>query len=139
MPIPSSAISVPTSLRTWFVVHFIIDALFAIPLFIAPHYVLGMFGWTTIDPVAGRLVASAFFAIGTTSLITRRADASSYRSLLILKLLWSGIALLGLFINIANGAPAFAWIAVGVFVVLFIVWAYYYRQLRSQTTGSLHA
>lgn len=139
MSIPSSAVSVPNSLRHWFVVHFILDALFAIPLFIAPVYTLQLFGWTTIDPVAGRLVASAFFAIGTTSLITRNADVSSYRSLLILKLIWSGTALLGLLLNIANGAPTFSWAAIGIFVIFFIVWAYYYRQLRSRITGSWHA
>jgi hypothetical protein len=130
MPIPSSTTTVPASLRTWFVVHFIIDALFAIPLFIAPSYVLGMFGWTTIDPVAGRLVASAFFAIGTTSLIARNADASSYRSLLILKLLWSAAALLGLGINLWQGAPPFTWAAFGIFAILLVVWSYYYQRLR---------
>lgn len=126
--------SVPPALRTWFVIHFIADALFSIPLFIAPVMSLKLFGWTIIDPVATRLVASAFFAIGTTSLLTRNADASSYRSLLILKLLWSGLALLGLLLNIANGAPVFTWAAVGIFVVFLIVWICYYRQLRSSST-----
>lgn len=121
---------VPSSLRTWFVIHFIADALFSIPLFIAPVKSLQMFGWTSIDPVATRLVASAFFAIGTTSLLTRNADASSYRSLLILKLIWSAMALVGLLLTIANGAPAFAWVAVGIFVVFLSVWTYYYQQLK---------
>lgn len=128
--------TVPSSLRAWFVIHFIADALFSIPLFIAPVKSLQTFGWTTIDPVATRLVASAFFAIGTTSLLTRNADASSYRSLLILKILWSGVALLGLLLNIRNGAPTFAWVAVGIFVVFLSVWVYYYWQFQSHIAVS---
>lgn len=131
--------SVPASLRTWFVIHFVADALFGLPLFIAPVASLKMFGWTMIDPVATRLVASAFIAIGTTSLLTRTTDASSFRSLLILKLIWSAVALFGLLLNVLNGAPAFTWAAVGIFVVFFIVWAYYYQRLGSHTADSSRA
>lgn len=128
---PLAATAVPLGVRRWFVVHFIADLLFAAPLFIAPVITLRQFGWETVDPVATRLVASAFLAIGTTSLLTRNADASSYRSLLILKLIWSVMALISLMINLVHGAPLFTWAAVAIFVVFFFVWAYYFKKLKS--------
>jgi len=54
---------VPSSLRTWFVVHSIADIAFALPLFLAPHWTLTLLGWHAVDPIATRLVAAALFGI----------------------------------------------------------------------------
>jgi len=56
--------SVPSALRRWFVVHFVADLIFAIPLVVAPVATLRAIGWTTVDPVAPRLVGAALTAIG---------------------------------------------------------------------------
>ena len=50
---------VPPRLRWWFQVHCVVDLLFAVPLMIAPVTMLSLLGWTTIDPLATRLVAAA--------------------------------------------------------------------------------
>ncbi len=51
--------AVPESLRRWFVVHFVVDALVAVPLFVAPRAVLGLLGWEEIDVAMARVVAAA--------------------------------------------------------------------------------
>jgi hypothetical protein len=55
---------VPPSARTWFVIHFVADVLFAVPLFFFPETTLSLLGWTDVDPAATRLVAAALFGIG---------------------------------------------------------------------------
>src|SRR2546426_5283160 len=40
---------VPSSLRTWFVIHFLADVLFALPLFLAPRWTLSLLGWPAVD------------------------------------------------------------------------------------------
>ena len=59
---------VPSSLRSWFVVHFVADIVFALPLFLAPQWTLTLLGWRAVDPIATRLVAAALFGIGIQSL-----------------------------------------------------------------------
>ena len=55
---------VPSSLRVWFVIHFVLDFIFAAPLLVAPKFMLTLFGWSTIDPLASRLVGAALMGIG---------------------------------------------------------------------------
>ena len=52
---------VPTILRVFFMIHFFVDIVFAIPLFFIPIRFLEFAGWTTVDPVTARLVAAALF------------------------------------------------------------------------------
>lgn len=119
---------VPSSLRTWFIVHFAADYLAAVPLFIAPEYVLGMLGWPHYDPIATRIVASAFMAIGGTSFLTGNASLESYRTLLVLKLIWSVAAMIGVLVSSPLGLNG-PTLVFAIFFVFFCVWAYYYRQL----------
>ena len=79
---------VPEKLRFWFVIHFVIDILFAIPLFIAPEWMLTIFGWHTVDPLTSRLVAAALFGIGIESYLGRNAGIEYFRGMLNLKLIW---------------------------------------------------
>ena len=85
---------VPVWLRRWFVVHFVADWIFALPLFVAPRAFLGLLGWTEVDPVSARLVAAAHFGIGTESLLNRNGTVESFRSMLNLKIIWSATATL---------------------------------------------
>ncbi len=62
---------VPSSLRFWFLIHFVVDVVVAVPLFVAPELTLSLFGWTTVDPIATRLVGAALMGIGVESLQTR--------------------------------------------------------------------
>jgi len=96
--------AVPASLRAWFVVHFLVDILFAVPLMLAPVYTLSLFGWQQVDPFTARLVAAALFAIGIESFLGRNADRSNYRAMLNLKIIWSLAAVTGLLLSMFHGA-----------------------------------
>jgi len=89
----------PKALRNWFLVHFIIDIIFAIPLMFIPVLFLGSLGWQVVDPIAARLVAAALFGIGLESLLCYRAPVETYKGMLNLKIIWSTGAIAGLIIS----------------------------------------
>ena len=120
---------IPSSLRTWFVIHFMVDYLFAIPLFIAPAWFLSLFGFTIIDFVTARLVAAALFAVGGISLLSSNASIETYKSLLKLKIIWSVSAIAGLLLSLWQGAPVLLWLVVLVFALFAVVWGYYLRRM----------
>ena len=122
--------AVPDSLRRWFVVHFVADVLFAAPMIVAPEATLRMFGWTAVDPVTTRLVGAALVGIGVQSLLGRGEGVEVYRAMLSLKCLWSGAAVLGLSVSIAQGAPLMTWAFLAIFVAFAGVWNYYRLALR---------
>ena len=118
-----------------FVIHFVLDIAFAVPLLVAPKFVLSLFGWTTIDPFATRLVAAALMGIGIESLLGRNADADTYRAMLNLKIIWAGTAILGMGITLVTGGPPMGWLAFAIFGVFILVWIRY-RLLLRQTEDS---
>ncbi len=120
--------TVPRTLRLWFIAHFIIDAVTAIPIFIWP----AMFNRYTslpIDPVAVRLLASAMLAIGITSLLTVRRGVESYKTFLILKIIWSSLAIIGLLLNLSLLSSG-GYNVLITFIILDIAWGYYLIRLR---------
>jgi len=121
---------VPAALRRWFVVHFIADMLFALPLIFAPTAFLSLLGWEVIDPFTARLVGAALVGIGTESLLGRNASAQSFLTMLRLKLLWSSTAALGIFLSMLDGAPILGWGIFGIFVTFNALWAYWYARLK---------
>lgn len=124
---------VPDKLVTWFVIHFIVDILIAVPLMIAPTAALTLLGWQSVDPFTTRLVAAALFGIGIESFLGRNSGAEIYLHMLRLKIIWSIAAVLGILISIlqnAQGRPPFAWVFLAVFVMFNFVWVYWRRRLR---------
>ncbi|MDP3793996.1 MAG: hypothetical protein Q8R07_04580 [Candidatus Uhrbacteria bacterium] len=127
---------VPASLRAWFVSHFFVDMVVAVPLFIFPVQVLRMFGWMDVDVLAIRLVAAALFAVGGTSFLVRDATADVYRHMLDLKIIWSLVAMVGILISswregVSRHGPSAAHAAIfALFLLFFIVWFYYRFRLR---------
>lgn len=122
---------VPRALRTWFVIHFAADILFAVPLLFFPELFLGLFGWTTVDPVTTRLVGAALVGIGGESLLGRSAELSVYRTMLRLKILWSLAAVLGFILSIAHGAPWGTWLFLGIFASFSLLWMYWAGRLSA--------
>ncbi|MBI4154375.1 hypothetical protein HY501_03490 [Candidatus Woesearchaeota archaeon] len=120
---------IPTSLQAWFIVHCVADLLFAIPLILAPVKFLAMLGFSIAEPVTARLVGAALIGIGATSFIKRNSTAESYRSLLTLKLLWSGSAIFGLFLSMIQGSPKVTGLILLIFLSFFGVWLYYFYKL----------
>jgi hypothetical protein len=121
---------IPLTLRRWFVAHFAIDLAFALPLLVAPAAFLRALGWTTIDPLAARLVGAALLAIGVQSFLGRNEGLPAYRAMLNLKLLWSGSAIVALVISVGEGAPPAAWAALSAFLAFFGVWFHYRVRMK---------
>jgi hypothetical protein len=112
------------------VVHFAVDWLVGVPLFLAPAPLLQLFGWHPIDPIATRLFAAALLGIGAQSLIGRKGTIAEFRGMLNLKLVWAAAAAAGLAIGIVSGGPPLAWLGLGVFIGFFALWSYWRLQLR---------
>ena len=126
--------AVPQALKTWFVIHFVIDMLFAIPLMAAPVFSLELFGWNHVEPIATRLVAAALFGIGIESYLGRNAGQEAFRGMLNLKIIWSSGAILAFLISILTDFqnwPPFGWAILLIFVIFNIVWGYWRRKLKS--------
>jgi len=122
---------VSKNLRTWFVIHFIADYLFGIPLLIAPVWMLSLFGWQIVDPFTARLVGAALIGIGGASLLERNASAETFRAMLTLKLLWASSAIVGMTATMLTGSyPLIGWGMIAIFVAFFFIWLYYRLQLQ---------
>ena len=116
---------VPSSLRSWFVVHFVADIAFALPLFLAPRWTLTLLGWPAVDPIATRLVAAALFGIGIQSLVGRNEGAATFRALLNLKIIWSATGTLGIIWSQLEGGPPLGWAFAAVFAAFNALWVRY--------------
>ena len=124
--------NVPAWLRRWFVMHFAIDVIVAVPLFVAPREVLELFGWKTVDPMAARLAAAALFGIGIESLLGRNAGREAFRGMLQLKLIWSAFGTIGLAWSTLEGAVRYAWVGwstVAIFAGFHVLWWYWFIRL----------
>ena len=119
---------VPKWLKTWFIIHFLVDMAVAIPLMVVPELFLARAGWTDIDLIMTRIVAGAFFGIGIESFLGRNASLDSFRTMLNLKLIWSGTVSLGVGISMIQGAqgiPFLAWAILIVFLGFHAIWWYW--------------
>ena len=130
MPETDQTRLVPNSLRLWFLIHCLIDILFAIPLLIAPVFALQLFGWETIDPATTRLVGAALMAIGVESWLVQSKGIEAFREMLNLKLIWSSCATVGIVLSIRDGAPPMAWLFLTIFAAFFVVWFSYRLRIK---------
>jgi len=121
---------VPNSLRTWFIIHFAVDMLTGIPLLLFPELVMSLLGWETIDPITSRVVGAALMGIGIESYLGRNASTEVFRAMLNLKVIWSSSAILGIGLGIWKGGSQTGWLFLGIFIVFWVVWIYYWRKLR---------
>ncbi len=115
-------------------IHFAADMIVALPLFIAPREILGLFGWASIDPMATRLAAAALFGIGLESLFGRNAGREAFVGMLQLKIIWSGFATIGMAWSILEGAvrtPLIGWLLVATFAAFHALWWYWLLRLHS--------
>ncbi len=122
---------VAKGLRTWFIIHFVTDLVFAIPLIVAPRATLSLFGWETVDPITARVVGAALMAIGLESYLVRDARLEVFRAMINLKIIWSSTAILGIIWGIVEGAPPMAWLFLGLFGIFNAVWVYYRRRVNA--------
>ena len=122
---------VPQSLRFWFVIHFVIDFIFAIPLLIAPVWLLTLFGFESADPFTARLVGAALLGIGGESLLGWNGPIEAFRAMLNLKIIWSLAAIAGIILTlIITGGPLMAYVILLLFAAFSGLWMYYRFLLR---------
>ena len=118
----------PILLKTWFIIHFFIDILFAIPLFLFPEEFLTVLDWQNIDPFATRIAAAALFAIGIESWLGRNASVETYKNMLNLKIIWSGMVVIGIIISMYQSSYSttiFEWLLLLTFFCFHCIWLYY--------------
>ena len=122
---------VPQSLRFWFVIHFVVDFIFAIPLLIAPVWLLTLFGFETADPFTARLVGAALIGIGGESLLGWNGTVEAFRAMLNLKIIWSLAAIFSIILTLViTGGPIMAYLILLVLAVFSGLWMYYRFLLR---------
>lgn len=119
--------TVPVGLQRWFIVHFALDIVFAVPLMVAPSFFLTLLGWDVVDPVTSRIVAAALFGIGLESLLNRKGSRSSFRTMLNLKIIWSFAAVAGIGLSLIQDAdqPPVLWGILGIFAGFNGLWIYW--------------
>ena len=125
---------VPKGVKIWFIIHFLVDYLIAIPLFIIPEALLEFIGWERIDPLTTRLVAAALFGIGGVSFFERNEKVHAYVSMLKIKLIWSSMSIVGILVSYIlypSYYTYWVWIMLGIFLVFAIVWAYWLDVLKN--------
>ena len=120
----------PKGLRTWFVIHFVVDMFIGIPLLFFPDLIMPWFGWEQVDPITSRLVGAALLGIGGESLLSRNASVEVFKTMLSLKIIWAVGAITAIGLGIAAGGPSLAWGFLAVFVVFLFIWLYYYRKVK---------
>lgn len=122
------------ALRKFFVLHFVIDVVSAIPLFLCPTLLLTTLGWQVVDPVAARMVAAALFGIGIESYIGRNSSRDSLIGMLNLKIIWSFSAIMGIgtsmMQNIQQNPLALKIIFI-TFIAFNLLWVYWRIRLSS--------
>ncbi len=128
--------AIPKALKIWFIIHFIVDISFALPLFFAPNWFMTLLGWKTIDPVTTRMVAAALFGIGGESLLNVNLSRDAFITMLNLKIIWSITAIIGFIIALAGGIFGYPVVGFGllvVFTVFNIIWIYWRLRLKKGT------
>lgn len=111
----------------------------ALPLFFIPVMFFEMLGWQEVDPYASRVVAAALFGIGIESLLGRNADASAFMAMLNLKVIWSGVTVVGIAWTLAQspqGRPFGAWAILATFLLFHCVWLYWRQRLKKIVAAS---
>jgi len=122
------------ALRKFFVLHFVIDVVSAIPLFLSPKLLLTTLGWQVVDPVAARMVAAALFGIGIESYIGRNSSRDSLIGMLNLKIIWSFSAIMGIGISMMQNIqqnPSALKIIFITFIAFNLLWFYWRIRLSS--------
>jgi len=117
--------NVPNSLRYWFLLHFALDIIVAVPLIVMPVAVLQFVGLPGEGVLTARLIGAALIGIGGASLLENKMGKEGYNVMLTLKILWSVAAQVVLLLSIYDGAPSAVWGIFTIFFVFSIVWIRY--------------
>ncbi len=130
---PKHQAQIPAGLKYSFILHFVIDMLFALPMFFAPTWFFEVFGLGKPDLMITRLVAAALFGIGIESLIGRNASLETFQNMLNLKIIFSATASIGIALSLYQMSKPIIWVhwlIWGTFVAFNILWVYWKVTLK---------
>ena len=121
---------VPKGLKIWFVAHFFIDIILAIPLIFFPTVFLSLLGFTISNKLFIRLVGAALVGIGGASLFAYSQEKPHYQALLTLKIIWSISAIIALALSIKEN-PLVIYSLMGIVTLFSLIWIHYKLKLSS--------
>lgn len=121
---------VPSSLRTWFNLHFGIDMVLGLPMLLTPAIAMGFLGFSEFDTLTVRIVGAALIAIGGTSYWIQNEGIEVFRAMLKLKLIWSLSAMVAIMLYIYELGNDAAFVFFGIFLFFSLIWSYYYRLIK---------
>jgi len=110
-------------IRTWLLLHAILDMGLGAGLFLLPDLGLAVTGWTA-DEVVVRLIGSALFAFGLATALARNAPAEVRRAVLATIVAWNALAILALLIAY-RGGDASALLLTPAFLLFGAAFAWY--------------
>lgn len=122
---------VPTSLRRWFTVHFIIDLALGIPAILFPGFMLRLFGFSPAEQFSTRLLGAGLLGMGGAIFLMRNKGVISYKTMLNIKIIWSLSAIFAIAVSLWMGGPIQIAVLLIVFIVLLSTWLYYRGQMSS--------
>jgi hypothetical protein len=125
--------TVPSSLKKWFIFHFIVDILFAIPLLFFPGVFLSFWGFLAFNSLTARMTGAALMGIGLNSYLMSRKGVEVYCSMLTLKIVWSVSAIIAIVLTIMEGGPSSLYLFLSIFIMFSMVWTYYKIRMAKET------
>lgn len=126
------------NLKKWFIAHFIIDLIFAIPLILTPKTILSIIGINEAGALLStKIVGCALIAIGGNSFLMRNSNIETYKSMLRLKMLWSGSIIFSILASLTELKIQTSIFLLSTFTGFFCVWAYYFKKLTQSEKTNL--
>lgn len=122
--------NIQKSLRAWFVIHFVADMIFGLPLLFMPAQTLALFGFETAETLTARLVGAALIGIGGNSLFMRKKGKEEFKTMLTLKIIWSSAAIIAIVLSIIEKMLPALWAFLSIFIIFNGVWTYHLRNLK---------
>ena len=110
---------IPKSLRQWFLLHFVVDSIFAVALIFYPQQLLDLIGLQG-NVLLLRVIGAALIAIGGASFLMHKGGKKEYSIMLNFKLLWSISAVLILLFS-----KPLLWPIIILFLIFMSAWIYY--------------
>ena len=111
--------AIPKSLRQWFILHFIVDLIFAAALIFYPQQLLNLIGLQG-EVISLRIIGAGLIGIGGASLLMHKGGKKEYSIMLNFKLLWSISAVLVLLFS-----KPLLWPIIILFLIFMSAWLYY--------------
>jgi hypothetical protein len=117
------------------ILHAVIAEVVAVPLLLFAGRFADWVHWSFYDPTMSKMFGAALAALGVGSILASR-DPLRHRVIVQTEIVYTGLSVLVLLyrhLRFPSTTPDFAWVALGAFVVLFVLFCVTYPQAE---TGS---